>query len=394
MNILVISPTENILTTRGKRFPDVASELAKNHEVTYLTTAFRHSDKSIISHDEVNSLNTLYKIIFFRIGSYKNNFGLGRVLWNIRFALSVYQFILRSKNWDKIYVPNRPPEILYLVLKAVGRDNRHSVNVDILDIWPDAIPYKRKLSIMAFYAYNHFLNSRIYRGHLGNVFYVSKSFKNWCLKYASLGKGHFPLHFIPLGLSRGQRNKVLSEEEFKSKKTSRLRKTRLTAIFAGTISDQFDLVDLLSRNHRIDDLLEKVILVGNSQQGAHYTRLINWLEHHKISFIDYGEVNYEKYQGLLLSSDIGLFNMKMSGMPKKIWDYSLAALPILSHEAKAADLEMEGISFLCIENFSLDVFTSTLRRVSFEEYNKLMSLDSPRLITEQIHQDNASISRN
>ena len=87
--IYIVSPTESVLTKRGKRHPNLANFLSKQGEhVNYITSTINHADKCLIPKNEIlkakKHLN--YPIKFFSAGLYKTNISLARVLWNYIFS--------------------------------------------------------------------------------------------------------------------------------------------------------------------------------------------------------------------------------------------------------------------------------------------------------------------
>lgn len=376
MKVLIVSPTENILTNRGTRFPDVAREISKMYDVTFLSTAFRHSDKSVISKRSIDELNLPYRLRLFRIGTYKYNIGLRRILWNLHFASCIYLYVRRNRDWDRILVPNRPPEIVFFLMKALGPSKYKKIVIDILDIWPEAIPFENNIKVRLFYAYCNWFNNYIFSHDIAMISYVSKSFLPWYQKKLLGRISLTPTTFVPLGLSDQQKRLLLDKSQFNLKLTERGSKEKLIAVFAGTISEQFDLVDLLERNEVLLQSLDKIILIGNVSKGEFYSNLDKWLNDKGIRYEDYGELSKTEYVKVLKSADVALFNMKMSGMPKKVWDYSLCGLPIIIPKEKSIDLNIAGINSIEIEDFTPDLYKEALKQMDYKTYEKLLKSDN------------------
>src|SRR5690606_4610268 len=78
----IVSPTESLITQRGKRHPNLASFLVKNGiDVNYITSTINHADKRLFSRDEIlEGRNAApYPICFLSSGIYKKNISLARV---------------------------------------------------------------------------------------------------------------------------------------------------------------------------------------------------------------------------------------------------------------------------------------------------------------------------
>jgi glycosyltransferase involved in cell wall biosynthesis len=191
-----------------------------------------------------------------------------------------------------------------------------------------------------------------------------------------------PTTFVPLGLSDQQKSFLLDKNQFNLKLTERGSKEKLIAVFAGTISEQFDLVNLLERNEVLIQSLDKIILVGNVSKGEFYSNLDKWLNEKGIRYEDFGELSKAEYVKVLNSADVALFNMKMSGMPKKVWDYSLCGLPIIIPKEKSIDLNITGIASIEIEDFTPDLYKEALKSMDYESYKRLFqSNNMQQLIT-------------
>lgn len=195
--IIIISPTESVLTKRGNRHPVLAEKLAcEGYEVLYLTTDFYHAEKRRFAKEEIrNALKSIpYKIKFFRSISYDSNISINRFIGNIKSAFSMFLFLLKhGQKADVLLIPSRPPEFVF-VASLLKRLKGLSVIVDVRDVWPDGLPLKDKWSHKVFWNYCnlvYFLSAKP-----GSIYvYTAPGFLNWIKKFGAESHSSF----IPIG---------------------------------------------------------------------------------------------------------------------------------------------------------------------------------------------------
>lgn len=108
--VIIVSPTESELTSRGKRHPELAELLVrKGLNVRYLSTSFDHSAKTLFSDEEQKTGKSRipYILDIVDVGMYRKNLSFARLLWNRRIARKAYDWLVNhATGKDVIIVPS------------------------------------------------------------------------------------------------------------------------------------------------------------------------------------------------------------------------------------------------------------------------------------------------
>ena len=196
-HIYIVSPTESLATKRGDRHPTLAKYLVENgHAVTYVTSDFSHSDKTILSAEALSEMTRVapYKIDIIKTSGYQSNVSLARLRWNIYVALAVVRRLRnRITHNDVLLIPSRPPEML-VAAHILKRRTGCKVVVDIRDVWPEGLPLGDNIKSKMFASYCRLIYRRWLRGMDGYA-HTAPVFLDWLEAYA----GHRNSVFVPLG---------------------------------------------------------------------------------------------------------------------------------------------------------------------------------------------------
>ena len=317
--IFLVSPTESVITQRGKRHPNLAKFLAnKNIDLEYITSTINHAEKRIFTEKEIvfgkNRIN--YNITFLDAGLYKMNISFRRLIWNIKFALSVYKNLKRNcKENDVIILPSRPSELLYIG-RLIKRKRNVKLFIDIEDIWPDAFLINNKLIKSGFYLYCNILN-KLSIPYFESGVHVSPNFSQWLNRY----KPGFTSVFTPLGINHG---------ELKPEYIAIYNKEpeQINLFYGGTLTLQFDILPVLEavllskRNF-------KITLAGDGGTGERFKSIINFLNENNINFINHGILAKDDFLYNLGKADVAIIPMISGGLPKKFYDAIGCFKPIL-----------------------------------------------------------------
>lgn len=317
--VFLVSPTESIITQRGKRHPNLANFLhKKNIEVNYITSTFNHSEKRVFDKIEINSgkRRVLYNIHFIGCGSYSKNISFRRLIWNLKFAYKIYKHLMNKCNRDDIIIsPSRPSELL-LVAKIVKKKRKVRLFIDIEDIWPDAFLIKNPIIKKSFYSYCNLLN-RISIPAFDAGVHVSPNFKCWLNKY----RPTFSSTLATLGI-----NSIELKTEYKKKYLKE--PNQLILFYGGTLTLQFDIFPVI-KAMKNSEINVKIVLVGDNGSGERYNKVISYLNINNINFENHGVLSKEKYLTFLGASDIAIVPMISGGLPKKFFDAIGCYKPIL-----------------------------------------------------------------
>ncbi len=318
--VFIISPTESVLTTRGKRHPKLADELAKKGlEVIYLTSNFSHAEKINFTKEQIDSIQKElnYKCIFLHVGKYLKNISFKRVLWNQFFSIKVY-LKLRSivKSGDIVIIPSRPSELIF-VAGFLKRRANCKVLMDIRDIWPDSLISSNSLLNKLFTWYCNILQYPSIK--LFDTFlHVSPCFEKWLHRYAPLAESYF----MPLGFddTRWIVSKGVEESSFQG---------TVKLIYCGTLTVNFDPMPVIKA---IKDRRKfHITLVGNHENDKNYEEIKSYTDKYlKDRVRILGVVKPQEICSLFAQHHITIVPVTTNLLPNKIFDALGGSLPILS----------------------------------------------------------------
>lgn len=371
--VYLVSPTESIITQRGKRHPNLANFLnKKNIKVNYITSTFNHSEKRVFNKNEIDSgkRSVLYNITFLESGSYKKNISFRRFIWDLKFAYKVYKNLMNECHKDDIIIfPSRPPELLF-VGKIVKKKKKVKLFIDIEDIWPDAFLVKNLIIKKGFYFYCNLLN-RISIPAFDAGVHVSPNFKNWLNRY----QPDFSSTLATLGI-----NDIELKIEYKKEYLKE--PSQLILFYGGTLTLQFDILPVI-RAMKKSPINIKIILVGDNGTGERYNEVMSYLNKNNINFENRGILNKEKYISCLGGSDIAIIPMISGGLPKKFFDAVGCYKPILclgpggvSEEVKKYNIGWsvdfdDGQVLEILSNINIEMLNEKINNISLNNHRYL-----------------------
>lgn len=136
---LVIAPFFSVDMT-ANRSVSVACVLAQLASVDVITGDFDHWTKSPMKRLQVAPFK---KIVYLKTLRYRNNTGFPRLISHVLLSISAAAYFLsHRKNYNIVYVTLPLNLLAWLVLRAARAQCKI---VDVLDIWPDVLPFSPRL---------------------------------------------------------------------------------------------------------------------------------------------------------------------------------------------------------------------------------------------------------
>lgn len=379
-DIILIGPTESILTKRGNRFPNIADFLIeKGMSVQYLTSNFYHAEKRYFSKREIQEVKKIlkYRIDVFKVLGYSSNVSPRRVFSNFFFSLRIFFFLLfRVKKGQKILLPSRPVELIFF-MSLLKRIRKCEIYLDIQDIWPDALEINnaRKKKIFTFYC-NMFLRPSL--KHYNGALHVAPSFQKWLSRYA---KDNVRSTFVPLGWE----DKRWNDFQKKKKELSEI----LNIVCVAQLQKQIDVMPILkvlAKNSKIH-----LTIIGEDGKGERYPEVKEFIELHGLKNVTIiGKVDRNELTGLLVDMNIGILPMISSSIPNKIFDYLAAFLPIvvLGDNDSSNFVIKNGIGWACdFDQHSLEQLIYSLDQKDYQEKLKNVEHTRRSYSRESLHGD-------
>ncbi|MCX7861885.1 MAG: glycosyltransferase [Bacteroidales bacterium] len=357
--IVIISPTESVLTKRGQRHPNFAKYLVNQGEnILYVTTDFYHAEKRIFQKKEIEHAlkATPYPIKFLHIGSYKKNISFKRFLWCIILSIKAFSFLIkRIKKDDVLMVPSRPTELLTLarILKFL---KQCKVVVDVEDVWPDAFLIKNKLLKSLFFLYCNIHNKYGMKA-CDLAFYVSPNFIEWINRYHPNTKKIF----TPIGI----------EENYIVKKIETYIETpkKIKLLYIGSLQFQIDLLPLckamLMNKNRY-----QLTLIGENGKGQRFQEVMNFLQDNDIDFINKGILSRDEVFKELQNAHITVVPMISGGLPKKFFDSIGSAKPLLIIGEGGAASEVKSFNLGWVVDNNPNHIFQTLETIDAHSLNE------------------------
>jgi len=371
--ILLVGPTESVLTKRGNRFPDFANFLHKNGtQIEYYTTNFYHAEKRKFTSKEIAKEKTLcpYKLFVYPVLGYATNISLRRVISNFLFSSFLFlKLILRVKRFDSIIIPSRPVELIFFIslIKTIKGTN---IYLDIQDIWPDALQIEHKFKKNVFTHYcNLFLRNSLKR--YTYTFYTAPSFVNWLRRYSK----NTPTAFLPLGWEKGRWEDKLPIVIPSIKKHNNV----FNLVVVAQLQHQIDIMPVL--DFLRTNLNYNLTIIGEDGSGERYEDVMTFIKHNEIKNVKIvGVVAREKMSDYLRDKDIGLLPMITTSIPNKIFDYLGAKLPIvvLGKNDSSDFVDKYDIGWSC--SYNSGSFESLMKSISWDDLiNKKANVEKVRM---------------
>lgn len=193
---------------------------SRGYDYQLLYSSFSHSLKKYRNIDE-NGLNKIQTI------SYSSSFSLRRIFSHIIYAFNVFFFLKKNKS-DILYVI-LPPNILSVMILGVIKKNQKLI-VDIIDLWPEALPVKNN-SLTALFIFFPALFSKFVRKLL-----IDRS--DFCITESKF-------FFNKLNLSEKNKSSVIHIKKFQKKSFDITMVSDILSIaYLGNIGNIYDFESL------------------------------------------------------------------------------------------------------------------------------------------------------
>lgn len=312
-NVLVIAPflDANNNVNRPAFISKVLSDIGC---VDIITTDFDHTTKKAKTKNDISFARST---VYLKTLSYYKNVSLRRLISHLVFSLSAFVYFLRIKDKYNVYYVTVPFNLLAYLIALFAR-HESIVIIDIIDIWPDALPFSKKLLQYAkpiMFIWKCFFICAINRCNI--LMSVSDSFLNQAKKHLKqdskiarrfyIGSDEMPVSNVP------------KEGVF-------------TIVYIGNIGTLYDFETLLKALSS-DDLNKRwqLYVVGD---GDNRDWLISQLNQKNISYKYFGIV-YEpaKLADILAKAHLGFNGYKdttSASFSYKANTYLAAGLPIVN----------------------------------------------------------------
>ncbi|MGB7326793.1 MAG: glycosyltransferase [Rubripirellula sp.] len=329
-NVVIIGPTESLLTKRGNRHPSLAAYLVEaGYKVSYLTSNFYHAEKRFFDRDEIRGVaqQAPYPLEVVKCLGYRSNVSVRRVLSNTFLSIAIFVRLLfrRSLTGSVVVIPSRPVELIFL-MGLLRRLRRIRILIDIQDVWPDAFPMKSGLKKTVFTTYCNVLLRRSLSRY-DHCIHVAPGFVDWLHRYAPQNDSTFvPLGYDPqrwCEVDMNMRLAALSDE------------TPIKLVCVGQLQRQIDvlpLVKLIGNDQRWH-----LTIIGENGQGERCDEVKKYIDQERVSNVTFvGVVPPDQMPMLLAKMHIGVVPMITTSIPNKVFDYIASWLPTLVIGAKDA----------------------------------------------------------
>ena len=299
-----------IIGGSASRPRSVASVLAEFMPVDVLTGDFDHVKKVKLEHRRYEPFE---QVVYLEVRPYRSNVSPARLLSHLLFAFDATAYFRRNRDrYDVVYVTVPLNVLAWLVFKLAGKRTKI---IDIVDIWPDVLPFSpllRRILAPAFWLWKWFFKSAVAMADL--VMAVSDEFINEAAAYA---KDSAKVKRFYIGRERLE-SLVAKQQVF-------------TIAYVGNIGRLYDfdtLVDVLTEDDVRNSM--QIFVIGN---GDRQKWLLNELEHRKIRHQFFGVVFDPQRLGEILRSCHVGFNGYINttaAFSYKATTYLAAGLPLLN----------------------------------------------------------------
>ena len=314
MKIYIVTPTENRLTKRGTRCPDLAEELAaRGYQAVMVTSDFSHAYKRTFDAKEMadDKAKAPYEIVYVHSRGYKKNISLRRVFNNYETSRDIYRYLKKAvEKGDVVISPSCPVELTWQMSKLKKQGAK--LICDIKDIWPGNLG--SGLLNLPFKWYCNFYQNRSLKRYDRYV-NVAPGFVDWLHGYVPNAESTF----VPLGYKNERWEKVKLKEIKEGE--------RIRFVFVGALQYQLDIlpfIKAIGNNPRYE-----LNIIGEDGHGQRYPEVIDYINKNEVKNVHFlGVVAPEKVPELLQECHIGLIPMISNSLINKIFDYLGAKIPI------------------------------------------------------------------
>lgn len=343
---------------RDYRFTMIAETLAaQGHHVIWWTAAFSHHFKRHRGETWQDiAVSPNFTIRLVPTPAYRRHIGLGRVWFELLYALRAFNRAKREPAPDTILATD-PPQAVGLLGVALASRHKSKLIIDVMDLWPElfslAFPKPlRKLAPLVFwplYAIRRFNFRR------------ADSLTALCGSYLDVARrataNKTPTQIIYNGIRMANlRNKI---ENPKPVTLPKRQENEVWAIYAGTLGDNYDIPTLLAAMNLADQSCAplRLLVAGD---GPLLRKVLGATRRRDANVTYLGKLDPESLAAYYAHCQIGICaygSQSNVAMPDKAYDYMAAGLAIVNSlpGELAAVLKQHdaGISYEAGNYFSL-----------------------------------------
>ncbi len=334
MKISIIGPYGTIPgeVWRETRFSMMADHLAKaGHDVTWWTADFAHHSKQFRTSAPERTIKQPYTIRLVRTPAYQSHIGIGRLVFELTFALRAYGEAMREVAPDVIISGDATlPTSFAAAALATRRDAK--LVFDIIDLYPEIFstvlpPNWRPIAQTLFWplAYarrRHFLRADA-------IIAVSRDY----LKVGSIIPAQcagIPLVPVYWGVDVESIRHVCC---FRGTRSDSPTLGAIQVVYSGTLGEKYDVGTLMEAAISLRDTRPQVnfVIAGDGPRRSQIESCIR--EHHLSNVTVLGPIAPQELASLYRRCDVGLCLYSPGStvvMPIKAYDYFAAGLPIIS----------------------------------------------------------------
>ena len=334
MKVWFINPYGPIPTEQWReyRYTMLGKALSESgHSVIWWTANYSHHFKLFRSKGWKDIIvNDNFKIKLVPTTSYKSNFGIGRVLKDIVFAINTYNAAKKLDRPDLIIAAENPLTFGYPALKLAKTLNVKIV-YDQMDVWPEFFVHNisdRLKPLINILMIPVTINRNKNYGKLDGILALAQPYLEFAINIEpNLGKvmsevvynGIDVIEFRAL-MNRGEKNFNFS-------------KNYIYAVFAGTLGPSYDLLTLIevAKMNAKENNNICIVVAGSGPFKGEITKHIGIIGDKHLKYV--GKLKPIELCQLYMQCDIGLsaYTAKSNvEMPDKMYDYTAAGLPVIN----------------------------------------------------------------
>lgn len=339
---------------------------------TWFASRFSHHFKKYREGDTYETNNENFKVRYIETKSYKNNVGIGRIIFEISYCINAY-IKLRRLDAPQVIIATDPSQFVGMLARKLAKLKGSYLILDMMDEWPElfekAMPKKfRILSFfpVMFFKYLRKINYNSANGviALGSNYYklalsLATNTKKGALIYNGVDCNEFDLW-----------SKNIKVSDLLPKKYE----DEIWCVYAGSLG-------LQGNNYDVPAILEAALYFSNTNPkikffiagaGAGKDLILDFKRKNKLNNLFFlGNLLPERLAGVYINCDIGMAVYGSGSnvdMPDKFYDYTASGLALIS------SLTGESKSF--IENDRIGITYKANDHIDF--INKLEFLFSDK----------------
>jgi glycosyltransferase involved in cell wall biosynthesis len=341
MRIWLLSPYHQIPGEgwRDSRFIMLGKALAgRGHKVIWWTANFSHTFKSFRSQSGKEILVVDgFTINLVPTSSYRKNVGIGRIWFELRYALSCFRATDVGAGPDCI-VTTDPSQIVGFLGIRLGRKFNAPVVVDVFDMWPElftlVLPgFLKRFSRVIFLPFHLLKGYNLSRA--SGIVSLCRTYLTQVMPLASRVRTTPSLAvFNGIDLAEFRKGMPTNEQITGYAKSMGKEEGDVWAIYTGTLGNNYDVRALIEGSAILADRRSNIsiIVVGEGPLRHEITSYIGEHANAKIRYLG-PSMKPDDLLCLYKTCDIALCAYSKDSnvaMPNKAYDYMAAGMPIVN----------------------------------------------------------------